>query len=86
MGQGHQDVEEPPVCLCLIVHCRLLMRSCYSHENLPQLIGYSDGKVQTPFILLASGAHLHFLSSLWATYHFRGQCKVAILLRPCGLL
>ncbi|KAH9958780.1 hypothetical protein BC827DRAFT_551513 [Russula dissimulans] len=24
------------------------------HENLPQILGYSDGKVQTPFILLAS--------------------------------
>jgi len=24
------------------------------HENLPQILGYSDGKAQTPFILLAS--------------------------------
>ncbi|KAI0061298.1 hypothetical protein BV25DRAFT_1857529 [Artomyces pyxidatus] len=30
-----------------------LLRNLY-HENLPQILGYSDGKSQTPFILLAS--------------------------------
>ena len=31
-----------------------------SHENLPQIVGYSDGKAQTPFILLASGTYYSF--------------------------
>ncbi|KAI0041685.1 hypothetical protein FA95DRAFT_1640934 [Auriscalpium vulgare] len=30
-----------------------MLRNLY-HENLPQILGYSDGKAQTPFILLAS--------------------------------
>ena len=36
-----------------------------SHENLPQMLGYSNGKTQTPFILLAGGMYSTFLRLRW---------------------
>ena len=38
------------------------IRAAISHENLPQILGYSDGKTPTPFILMAPGnLPLHLL-------------------------
>lgn len=60
MGERHKDVEESSVRVCAIIQShQLLMRDMGSHENLPQILGYSDGKAQTPFILLASGTCYH---------------------------
>lgn len=56
MGERHKDAEKSPVCLlrdCLVASVTDVQHG--SHENLPQILGYSDGKAQTPFILLASG-------------------------------
>jgi hypothetical protein len=56
MGEGHQDFEKSSVCLCAFVPSLSVADMQHgSHENLPQILGYSDGKTQTPFILLASG-------------------------------
>ncbi|KAI0295110.1 hypothetical protein B0F90DRAFT_1670229 [Multifurca ochricompacta] len=56
MGERHKNVEKSSVSLRMN---RLVMPFINevlngSHENLPQIVGYSDGKAQTPFILLAS--------------------------------
>ena len=56
MGERYKDVEESSVCLCGGLPVTLVADVQHgSHENLPQIVGYSDRKTQTPVILLASG-------------------------------
>ncbi|KAH9003771.1 hypothetical protein EDB86DRAFT_2273783 [Lactarius hatsudake] len=50
------------------------------HENLPQLIGYSDGKAQTPFILLASVQCRDLASAMRSALTTRGLADCACLI------
>ncbi|KAF8266686.1 hypothetical protein EI94DRAFT_1786796 [Lactarius quietus] len=50
------------------------------HENLPQLVGYSDGKVQTPFILLASVQSRDLASAMRSALTTRGLADCACLI------
>ncbi|KAI0289120.1 hypothetical protein BC826DRAFT_1187974 [Russula brevipes] len=55
VGERYQNVEKSSVCLRLIVLFASVTKTPHgSHGNLPQIIGYSDRKTPTPFILLAS--------------------------------
>ncbi|KAI0265498.1 hypothetical protein BGY98DRAFT_939525 [Russula aff. rugulosa BPL654] len=55
MGERHKDVEESSVRVCAIILVASNADARHgSHENLPQILGYSDGMAQTPFILLAN--------------------------------
>ncbi|KAH9018940.1 hypothetical protein EDB84DRAFT_1566241 [Lactarius hengduanensis] len=50
------------------------------HENLPQLIGYSDGKAQTPFILLASVQCRDLAPAMRSALTTRGLADCACLI------
>jgi hypothetical protein len=59
MGERYQNVEKSSVGLRDVVPSRqlLMTRDITANENLPQILGYSDGRAPTPFILLASGTY-----------------------------
>jgi hypothetical protein len=58
VGERYQDVEKSSVCLRVIALSVPVTETLHgSHGNLPQIIGYSDRKTPTPFILLASGTY-----------------------------
>lgn len=50
------------------------------HENLPQLVGYSDPKAQTPFILLASVQSRDLASAMRSALTTRGLADCACLI------
>ncbi|KAI9451413.1 hypothetical protein BJY52DRAFT_1419138 [Lactarius psammicola] len=58
----------------------LLTRGYDSHENLPQLVGYSDGKAQTPFILLASVQSRDLALAMRSALTTRGLADCACLI------
>jgi len=55
VGERYQDIEKFSVCSRVIALSVSFSETLHgSHGNLPQIIGYSDRKTPTPFILLAS--------------------------------